>query len=143
MSHDEIYEYLNKHSLGIVSTIDVNINGQPESAVIGFGQTHELELIFRTDKRSRKYHNLYSNPRIAFVIGWDHGQTLQYEGIAHELLADEMAVVEKNYFNKHGVKEHYKPEPDNTDLRYFLVKPSWIRFTDVKSDPWKVSELTF
>jgi nitroimidazol reductase NimA-like FMN-containing flavoprotein (pyridoxamine 5'-phosphate oxidase superfamily) len=109
MTHDDIYDYLNKHSIGVVSTIDVNINGQPESAVVGFGQTHELEIIFRTSKKTRKYRNLYANPHIAFVIGWDHGQTLQYEGMARELLAAEMDIVEEHYFKKHGIGEHYMP----------------------------------
>jgi len=139
MTHDEVYEFLNNSKLGVISTIDVN-NNVPEAALIGFGQTHDLELIFGTSNKSRKYHNLYSNPRVAFVIGWDNGISLQYEGMARELLADEIDIVKDYYWAKSpsAAKSH-----DDPDRRYFVVKPSWIRMTDVKKQPWEVRDIKF
>lgn len=48
-----LYEYFSKHELGVFATID--IKGKPQAAVIGFGITPELELIFGTYSSSRKY----------------------------------------------------------------------------------------
>lgn len=126
------------HKLATIAT--VNAAGKPEAAVIGFGQTEKLELVFGTDNSSRKYTNILSNPEIAFVIGWENNQTMQYEGTVRELSNDEISLVQENYWSKnlHAEKHHKNPGE-----RYFIVSPKWIRHTDLSVDPWIVTEMRF
>ncbi len=135
-----MFEFLSKNELGVVSTIHSNKN-TPESAVVGFGNNEALELIFGTSNTTRKYRNLQANPAVSFVIGWtSEAGTVQYEGSAKELSQDEAMsyvdlLIQKNVDNKKYVNA--------ADQRYFLVKPTWIRFLDNAGSPPNVYELSF
>lgn len=79
MDHKKfLYNFMRKHSIGVLST--VSPEGNPEAAVIEFGETKDLQLIFDTIDTFRKYQNLKNNPLVAFVVGWDENRTIQYEG---------------------------------------------------------------
>jgi len=54
-----ILDFIKKQKLAVIST--VGIDNKPESAVLEFGETEELELIFDTLTSSRKYKNLQTN----------------------------------------------------------------------------------
>jgi uncharacterized pyridoxamine 5'-phosphate oxidase family protein len=135
---EKFYEFMNAHKLCVISTISAD--GRPEAAVVGFGQTKNLEIIIGTDNTSRKYQNLTRDPRVAFAIGSDNGETMQYEGKAREIQADDMHVVEENYLKKSPETAKYRQEPTN---RYFIVTPTWIRLTDIKANPWNILEQKF
>lgn len=137
-THDQIYEFMNSYQLGALST--VNNNSLPEVAIIGFGQTKDLELVFGTDSTSRKYKNLQQNPRVAFAIGGITPETIQYEGVAREILPSELAIIRDNYWRKTPRAEAYHKNPTQ---RYFMVMPTWIRYTDVRATPWDITELPF
>lgn len=132
----EIFEFLQGNPLGVISTVDSE--GRPESAVVGFGQTGDLELIFGTDNLSRKYRNLQERPEVAFVIGWgEEGVTVQYEGAVRELAGEEAERYAEMYFAKVPAARKYQNESTN---RYFLVKPRWVRLSDTNPDPWRIIE---
>lgn len=133
-----ILDFINKQKLTVIST--VNKNGKPQAAVVGFGQTDRLEIIFGTNNASRKYQNILDNPAVALVIGWEDTRTVQFEGIARELTPDELQLVRDNYWDKSPEAEkHHTIEGQ----RYFIVKPTWIRYTDLAKDPWAIIELEF
>jgi pyridoxine/pyridoxamine 5'-phosphate oxidase len=134
----EILSYIKEQLLAVVST--VNSRGMPESAVVGFGETDDFELIFGTYNTSRKYKNIQANPRVSFVIGWVNGKTVQYEGVARELEGEEAYKYVELYFRKNPNSLKYKDHPEE---RYFLVAPKWLRYTDLKQEPWDVVELDF
>jgi len=52
---------------------------RPQAAVVGIAITDRWELLFDTVTQSRKHQNLVANPRVAFVIGWEHERTVQYK----------------------------------------------------------------
>jgi general stress protein 26 len=132
------YNFLNSHKLAVIST--VNEDTMPESAVVGFGQTKALELVIGTDNSFRKYKNLKSNQKVSLVIGWDDGETIQFEGTARELQSDEIDMVKNTYWIKSPQAEaQYK----NPGQRYFLISPHWIRHTDLKTKPWTIREATY
>ena len=131
-------DFISQRGLATISTVDKN--GKPEAAVIGFGQTENLEIIFGTDNASRKYQNIVANPSVALVIGWDDSRTVQLEGVARELTPDDLQLVKDTYWRKTPAAEKYH---DDKGERYFLVKPTWIRYTDLSKKPWEVIELTF
>jgi general stress protein 26 len=137
-SPDQIYEFLNSYKLGALSTI--NKAGLPNVAIVGFGQTKNLELIFGTDNSSRKYKNLHLNPHVAFVIGGNTTETLQFEGIARELNPEELPIVRENYWRKNPHAEVHHGLRGN---RYFIITPTWIRYTDLRVDPWAITEMKY
>ncbi len=135
---DFIIDYINKQKLATIATI--NESGKPEAAVVGFGITESLEVLFGTNNKSRKYQNLKSNKSVAVVIGWDQGQTVQYEGEARELPQDELAIIEEYFWSKSPDAKKHHSEPGQC---YFMISPEWIRYTDLKVKPWKVIELSY
>lgn len=136
MNKQGILDFIKKHKLAVIST--VSPDNKPESAVIEFGETDRLELVFDTYSTSRKYENLKKNKYAAFVIGWDEDVTVQYEGIAQELRKDDGPVYKKAFFAKN-------PEAKRWDKRdgivYFKVIPVWIRYSDLRKYPWETFEL--
>ena len=55
----------------------VGENGEPEAALIGFGQTDDLTLVIGMSGKSRKYKNIMGNPKLALVIGgWNEPVTV-------------------------------------------------------------------
>lgn len=137
-THSQLYDFMNSYSLGVISTI--NEDSLPNSAIVGFGQTKKLEILIGTDNSSRKYKNLKSDPHVAFVIGGETSETIQYEGIARELTPEELDTVRQNYWQKNPHAEvHHK----NPGERYFIITPTWIRYTDLSVEPWDVTELRF
>lgn len=133
-----ILDFIKKQKLAVIATI--SSDGRPEDAVIGFGETPNLELFFGTYKTSRKYKNLRSNPHAAFVIGWENGQTVQYEGIAEEKNGEEAQPYKELYFAKNPGAQRYENHPDQT---YFKVTPVWIRFSNVSIESEEVFEIEF
>jgi Uncharacterized stress protein (general stress protein 26) len=133
-----VLNFIKKNKIAVLATVD--INGHPEAAAIEFGETDELEIIFDTLKSYRKYANLGKNQSVALVIGWDDDITVQYEGKAVELDAEESGKYQEIYFAKNPEARRWTQNPE---IRYFKVIPTWIRYSDLKSKPWKIIELTF
>jgi pyridoxine/pyridoxamine 5'-phosphate oxidase len=133
-----LLDFIKQQKLATISTVDNN--GKPEAAVIGFGQTNSLELIFGTDNSSRKYANIKKNNSVALVIGWDEGKTVQFEGLAIELSEKDLPLINDSYWSKSPNAEKYHA---NEGQRYFKVSPTWIRYTDLNKEPWDIIELKF
>lgn len=131
-----ILDFIRKQKLAVIST--VGVNGKPESAALEFGETNDLELIIDTFTSSRKYKNIQTNNQVAFVIGWDDDITVQYEGLAEEVVGDSAKRYKEAYWRKN-------PEAKRWDSRegiaYIKVKPTWIRYSDLNKDPWEVFEV--
>lgn len=133
-----VLDFLQSRHLAVISTVDTN--GSPQGAVIGFGQTNDLEMIFGTFSSSRKYANLQKNSHVALTIGWDDSVTVQYEGTAREINKDEWPKYAEQLFAKNSESEKYRDHPEE---RIFVVKPQWIRYSDLAQEPWEVVEITF
>jgi len=140
MTEAELYAFLAKWRLGVLGTICRT--DTPQSALIGIAVTQQLEIVFDTVKSSRKYPNLIARPACSFVIGgWGAGeQTVQYEGVAEELESPELEPYQATYF---------KAWPDGParatwpGIVYFVVRPTWIRYSDFDRDPPVVREFHF
>jgi hypothetical protein len=138
MDIEEVYRFMNGERLAVLST--VSVEEQPEAALVGFAVTPELELIFDTVKESRKYPNLKSNPRMAWVIGCTTEVSVQYEGVAEELDGEELAKYKKTYFAKFldgPVRERWP------GITYFVVRPKWVRFCDYNPATRRIEEMRF
>lgn len=134
-----LLSFIKRRQRAVVAT--VNQAGEPEAALIGYGETDNFEILFGTNRASRKYRNLQANPKAALVIGMDDDQTLQYEGIAEEIVQDaDIEQVKGLYYAKTPEARRYENEPGQT---YFKVQPRWLRFTDISTDPDTIVEITF
>lgn len=138
MNKEQLLEFIKTRTHMVLST--VNAMGLPESAVVGFGVTDDLQLIFGTSYTSRKAQNVANNKNVSAVIGWDRQGTVQYEGTVRQLEDAEVDTYTELYFAKNTGAKLYKDDPSE---RYFLISPRWIRFTDVTERPWEVTEFNF
>jgi general stress protein 26 len=135
---DEVYQFMNRERLAVLSTADAE--GRPESALMGFAVTRELEIVFDTVKTSRKYPNLKKNPRVAWVIGCTSEVTVQYEGVARELSGEEQAKYKKTYFAAFPDGPARESWPGIT---YFVVRPTWVRYCDYNPATRRIEEQLF
>ena len=126
MTDEFLYQFISQHKYAVLST--VSPDNRPEAAVVGIAVTPDLEIIFDTVSTSRKYHNLLNNPWIAFVIGWDNEQTVQYEGIAKVPAPEELDKLLPVYFNIFPDGKERKEAWE--DIAYFRITPKWIRYSD-------------
>ena len=133
-----IYDFITKKKYAVLST--VSEKGMPQSALVGIAVTRDLKIIFDTVTISRKYKNLIINPAIAFVIGWEDEQTVQYEGTARipkDQQFDELLAVYFEVFpDGRDRKENWK------DITYFYVEPRWIRYSNF-NEPVQIEEMEF
>lgn len=134
----KILDFMKTQKLMVLSTI--HPNGSPEAAVMEFAETDKLELIFDTFTTYRKYPNLKANPRVAAVIGWDEGITIQYEGLARELSGGEK---EKAVQLRIAKMPHAAKFAAMKEVVHFKISPIWIRYADYSKEPWEVFELEF
>jgi hypothetical protein len=138
MNIEEVYRFMSGERFAVLSTLGPD--EQPEAALVGFAVTPELELIFDTVKESRKYPNLKSNPRMAWVIGCTTEVSVQYEGVAEELDGEELAKYKKTYFAKFLDGPARESWPGIT---YFVVRPTWVRFCDYNPATRRIEEMRF
>jgi pyridoxine/pyridoxamine 5'-phosphate oxidase len=139
MKKEDIVAFIKTKKHAVISTYSPD--EFPEAALIGFGESDDLEIIFGTYKTSRKYKNLKINNKVAFVIGWGEELiTVQYEGLAFELDESESEKYLSLYHKKMPSAIIYKTHPDQS---YWRVQPKWIRYSDLSGEKGKVVELVF
>jgi hypothetical protein len=127
MTRTELLTFLRAQPWAVEAS--VTPEAAPQAAAVGVAVTDALELVFDTLGETRKAANLRKNPRVAFVIGWDHAQTVQYEGIADEPTGDALADLQAVYFARFPDGPTRLAWPT---LTYFRVRPTWIRYTDFR-----------
>jgi len=138
MTKADLYRFISKHRLGVLSTIgEANT---PQSALVGIAATPELEIVLDTVKTTRKHPNLMARPRCSFVIGWTGEQTVQYEGEAQELHGSQLKRCHEVYFRAWPEGPSRLTWPG---IVYFVVKPKWIRHSDFDVNPPLIQEFTF
>ncbi len=138
MTEADVYRFMAGWKLGVLGTLGPD--NAPQSAVMGFAVTEDLEIIFDTVKHSRKYPNLIERPRCSFAIGGDCEKTVQFEGEAEELKGAELEKYQKIYFAA------WPDGPSRLNwpgIVYFVVRPRWIRYSDFNERPPLIREFRF
>jgi hypothetical protein len=138
LTKTELYQFISRRKLGVLGSLAAD--GTSQSALVGIAVTHDLEIVFDTVKSSRKYGNLVARPACSFVIGWEGEQTVQFEGLALELTGADLARYQKVYF------EAWPDGPARLTwpgIVYFVVRPTWIRYSDFDQNPQLIFELSF
>jgi PPOX class probable F420-dependent enzyme len=138
MTRDELLAFLRAHRIAVEATVAAD--GAPQAAVIGYGVSDQLELVFDTVDDTRKCKNLRRDPRIALVIGWDDAQTVQLQGVCDEPTGDELARIRQVYFAAY---------PDGVDrlawpgITHVRVRITWARYSDFRGAAPRIVEVTF
>jgi general stress protein 26 len=136
MTPHELVEFLRRHKYAVEAS--VSEVGAPQAAVVGIVATSHLELFFDTWDTTRKCANLRRDPRVAFVVGWDDAQTVQYEGLCDQPEGDELARLKELYFARFPDGRERERAPQ---VAYFRARPTWIRYSDFRCEPAHVVEL--
>src|ERR1700727_2545564 len=89
MTRGEFAEFVRVAGMGVVATADAD--GNPEAALVDLAATDAGEVIFDTPITARKVVNIAVNPRVALVVGWNDGVSVQLEGRADTLTGEERA----------------------------------------------------
>lgn len=135
----KILEFLKQYKVCVLSTIHIGEKA-PQSAVVGFVEQENLELVFGTSNTTRKYKNLQANKNVSVVIGWTGEMgTIQYEGVVREIPRDESQHYSKKLTKKNPESQKYVKE---NNQRYFIISPTWIRFVDNTATPHAIYEVT-
>ncbi len=134
----KILAFLRAHLHGVVATVSPG-SPQPESALVGYSETENLEIVFGTSSNSRKFENMRANPNVAFVV-WGDEMTVQYEGTAHVAENGDVAELRAVHLEKHPRSHKYAFEESQ---RYVKITPRWIRYIDGTISPDDTFELTF
>jgi general stress protein 26 len=137
MSKELVYDFMRQHKLAVLSY--VSGDGTAMSALVGIAVSEGLEIVFDTVKSSRKYRYIIANGNVSLVIGWDAGTTVQFEGVARELIESD------NDYRK----LYYSVYPDGREraenwpgLVHFKVSPEWIRYSNF-NEPAVIEEMEF
>jgi hypothetical protein len=134
----DLLAFLRSHRWAIEATTSTTL--APQAAIIGIAVTEQLELVFDTLSSSRKAVNLRSNRHMALVIGgWHEGdaRTVQYEGVADFPDGAELERLQQVYFAAFPDGPSRLAWPGIT---YVRVRPTWVRYSDFRSEPPVVTE---
>lgn len=129
--------FIDQCRYGTLST--VSAAGTAQSAVVGTAVTDRLEIIFDTVNTSRKYPNLIARADCSFVF-WAGERTVQYEGKAQQLQSPELERYQQTYFGAFPDGPQRLSWPG---IVYFVVKPTWLRYSDFLAQPVDITEFKF
>jgi general stress protein 26 len=138
MNRSELYAFLCRHTYAVQASVAEA--GAPQAAVVGIVVTEDLEIFFDTLATSRKARNLRRDPRVAFVIGWDEEQTVQYEGVTDEPDGADLVRLKEIYFAHFPDGRERERQPD---IAYFRARPRWARYSDFRTSDVKIVEIRF
>ena len=138
MTRTELVGFLRTYKLAVEATVAAD--GTPQAAVVGYGVSDELEIVFDTLTTTRKVQNLSRDPRIALVVGWDHAITVQLQGVADIPTGVERERLKAVYFMAYPDGRDREAWPNITWVR---VRPTWARYSDFTRDPPRIEELAW
>jgi uncharacterized pyridoxamine 5'-phosphate oxidase family protein len=132
-----LLDFLRRNRLCVQAT--ASGSGEPQAAVVGFGVSDDLEVVFDTLDTTRKVANLRERPQVALVVGWDEGQTAQIRGVADEPTGAEFERLKRVYFAA------YPDGPERLSwkgITYVRVRPTWVRFSDFRPGNQRIVEFS-
>jgi general stress protein 26 len=133
MTRDEFVEFVRVARFAVVAT--TNTRNQPEAALVEVAATESGELVFDTKSEARKVENLVRSPRVAVVVGWEDGVSLQVEG-----RADVLAGTDRVSYGQVFESQFPGSRALDDDFALIRVVPDWLRYYDARPDSFRVTE---
>lgn len=139
---EKILAFLQTQHHGVIATNSPD-SSSPESALVAISETEDLEIVFGTSIKSRKYQNILKNPHVAFVVAVADDEkriSVQFEGKAIVVEGKERDVLVEGHVKKNPGSAKYLSDPDQ---KFFKVSPHWIRYSDFNATPLEVWEISY
>jgi pyridoxine/pyridoxamine 5'-phosphate oxidase len=133
MSPAEFARFVEAARMGVIATADDA--GNPEAALVDLAATSSGEVIFDTQADARKVDNIAFNPRVALVIGWSEGVSVQVEG-----LADILSGAEREEYGRIYLERFPGSRALDEDFAVIRVVPQWMRYYDTRPESFRVAE---
>jgi hypothetical protein len=140
MTRAELLTFLRARRYAVEAS--VASDHSPQAAIVGVAVTAGFELVFDTLIDTRKARNYLQNPRAAFVfgsLGEDADRTVQYEGLVDRPSGPTLAGLIEAYLAVFPDGRERQAWPG---LTYFRVRPAWLRYTDYRTVPPAILELS-
>lgn len=124
---EEVLEFLKAHPECVLATSSPD--GKPEAATVLFAVDDEATFYFGTSEKYRKYQNLLVNKKVAIVVGVSgkDPKSAQAEGEVEMIEGEAEITKTKEFFAERNPA--MKPFL-NWPLKFFKVKPLWLRWLD-------------
>ncbi len=129
MDTAKVHEFLHNQLFCVVAR--TNISGGASAATVGFSHDEKFQFLIATNKATRKYTDITANHKVALVIGFEPPYTVQFEGVAQELTADELGERLEQHYTKNPMAREFAGQDGET---YFLISPAWLRFRNVEDE---------
>ena len=123
-------QFVKDDNLAVLATISPDY--VPEAALMGVAVSDSAVLIFDAPAGARKLSNIHFNDRVAVVIGWSGGVSIQVEGSVRIVIGDERKHYEEIYASQFPNSQVSSPS-----FEVFVVIPSWVRRYDATTEPPK------
>jgi hypothetical protein len=133
MTREEFAGFVRLAGMGVVATVDAE--GNPEAALVDLAATSAGEVIFDSAVAARKVGNIAANPRVALVVGWSDGVSVQVEGLADTLTGTERAEYGRIYTESFPGSRALLDE-----FAIVRVRPRWLRYYDARPGSFLVAE---
>ncbi len=130
MNIQDVKEFLNHFETCVVAT--VGNDEQPEAATVGFSVDDDFRLMIATNEKTRKAANIAVNNKIALVVGFDGPKTVQLEGVVEKVNQTEYQDRINLHFERVPAAKKFAGE---SGQNYYLIIPTWLRFTNYTQDP--------
>ena len=126
----KIIDFINSQRICVLSV--EMMDGSPHGATLHFAiNENPLTFLFKTSRSYKKCEPLFGKDitRASIVIGVDESnmKTLQIDGEARLIKAEEEELFKNNYYGKFPEKVKSTPDPDAVR---FSFAPTWWRYTD-------------
>lgn len=138
-TRDELNEWLKGQVLCTLSTLDDA--GAPMGATVAFSLTAGGAPLIGTSEASHKSQNIDHDERVAVTVtDSEERMTAQIQGTARKLA--------QTAFELDYAYEDYRQRPESLPFKdepgqcHILITPKYIRFSDVRSQPWVVTEFS-
>lgn len=132
-----ITAFLRTRKLCVIST--VNDEGAPQSALVAFSELDNGKIVIGTFNNTRKFANMMHNLHVSIVASSDEA-CVQIEGLARITKDEEEHLCKETHLAKNPSSAKYVDDPHQ---RFFIITPTWMRFTDHSVSPHVVEELQF
>lgn len=130
MNFKQVSQFLESSKTCVIATVDDQ--GKPMAATVGFSHDENFEIIVATSEQTQKYKNILANPKVALVVGFELPYTVQYEGLAKVVTAEELGDRLTRHFEKVPAAKKFA---GTDDQKYILITPEWMRFSDMTKGP--------
>jgi hypothetical protein len=135
MTREQFAAFVRAAGMGVVATAAAD--GSPEAALVSLAATDAGEVIFDCATTARKLANLAVNPRVALVVGWNEGVSLQVEGVA-----DVLAGADRQRYGRLYAEQFPGSRALDEHFAVVLVTPRWLRYYDARPASFRVVEGT-